>query len=245
MWSDVVLPLLIIAGCAAFMGLVHLVTRPRPSRLDITPPTPSAAPEGPSPEAISGSVPAYSVDLDALEDWHVEHGEAVLTFMEAVDDLVDPEVQSEDVDDDLADRLALAAESHPAPEMRSELAGLVSAATAMAEARARSDAAASDRHRFIYVTYRRLWLERLEQFGVDRKRVRAAVARYHRASDATAQEPSEAQGTSEKVGSMELGEWLRSAPIGARGDPSQAILCIRTRPPGRSVETPQTGEPRP
>jgi len=71
--------------------------------------------------------------------------------------------------------LHAALKAHPAAEMSGELAGLESSVGAMIEAASRGDEDAVDRHRVIYREYRISWLERIDQFAVDPKRVRRAI----------------------------------------------------------------------
>lgn len=67
--------------------------------------------------------------------------------------------------------LEAAADAHPGPDMRAELAAMRAAAEAAHLARGRDDGDAALRHRGVYAGYRGSWLERLQQFGVDNDRI--------------------------------------------------------------------------
>jgi len=94
-----------------------------------------------------------------------------LSFIETVDAL-DSEGE---IAKEVSAELHAALKAHPAAEMSGELAGLESSVGAMIEAASRGDEDAVDRHRVIYREYRISWLERIDQFAVDPKRVRRAI----------------------------------------------------------------------
>jgi hypothetical protein len=159
MSTDILYPLLIGAGCVALVVVVHLLTRPKPSRADITLPPAPDADRDPAPVATAGE----------LAGWHREHEVAVLAFIDAVDGPGETDAEASD--------LEAAIEAHPAPDMRAELAAMRSAADAMASAEDRSDGEAAERHRATYREYRGSWLERLWQFPIDVDRIAATRLR--------------------------------------------------------------------
>ena len=161
MTTDVIYPLLIAAGCLVIVIVVHLLTRPRPSRADIR------IPDG------SGTADDGEPTRKELEVWHRDHEGSVLDYLDAHD----PEPDWAGDRDTVGEQLERAIEDHPAPEMRAELAALRAAADALASARGRSDDKAAARHRELYLDYRTSWVERLRQFPVDETRLRATSNR--------------------------------------------------------------------
>ena len=71
--ADIVYPLLIAVGCIGLAVVVHLLTRPKPSRSDI------AVPD-------SGPMPAPTRQAGELGAWHRMHEDALASFVEAIDD---------------------------------------------------------------------------------------------------------------------------------------------------------------
>ncbi len=167
MSNNVLYPLLIAAACAIAVFLVHRLTRPKPSRADITLPT---KPTGATAAPPSGSDPAID-----LSQWHATHEVALLNYFEHHDNLEDSTNSTDSTAEDLVADLSAAFESayveHPAPDMRAELAATRSAADAMGLAKERGDDAAFNRHNAVYTEYRAAWLERLWQFAADRTRI--------------------------------------------------------------------------
>ena len=162
MSTDVLYPLLIVAGCVVVVVAVHLLTRPRPSPADIRVPT------GPGPAPADGEPTRRQ-----LEQWHRRHESSVLDYLDAHD----PAPATTIGVDEAGDLLADAVDDHPAPEMRAELAALRAAGESLEAARERDDAEAVERHQELYLQYRESWLERLRQFAVDDMRVRAIQER--------------------------------------------------------------------
>ncbi len=156
MSNDILYPALIGLACLVVATVVHLLTRPRPSRSDITLP------------GAQSRLPAQVAEPSALdlEAWHHAHEGALLTFIEHYDG--DRRAGDEA---ELAASFETALGSHPAPEMRAELAALRVAAQAMTAASERDDGEAKSRHADVYNTYRNGWLERLWQFPVNRDRL--------------------------------------------------------------------------
>ncbi len=156
MSTDILYPILIGVACLVLVVVVHLITRPKPSRSDITVP------------GAHSRLPENSVEPSALdlEEWHQTHEATLLTFIEHYDH---PNEKTDDAA--LSDSFETALSSHPAPEMRAELAALRAAAEAMTSATERGDTEAIVRHNDVYRTYRYAWLERLWQFPVDADRV--------------------------------------------------------------------------
>lgn len=159
MSTDILYPLLIGAGCVALAVIVHLLTRPKPSRDDITLPSTPERDRSPTPAATA----------DELAGWHRDHEATVLGFIDAIDGCVEDGID--------AAGLEAAIEAHPAPDMRAELAAMRSAADAMASAAERDDGDATERHRATYRDYRQSWLERLWQFPIDGDRIAATRLR--------------------------------------------------------------------
>ncbi len=194
MSTDVLYPSLIGLGCLLLALVVHLLTRPEPSRNDIT------LPDTRRPTGTGG--PREAPDRRpgmALQDWHRTNESTLLAFLEHYDGptgnhtgtgtnhapagdaptddaivLTDPDDREDDETRRLTEAFEQAMDAHPAPEMRAELAALRTAADAMTLARERGDHQAIERHRQVYLTYRSAWLERLWQYPVDRARVAAA-----------------------------------------------------------------------
>jgi hypothetical protein len=179
--TDILYPVLIALGCGIFAALVHRLTKPRPTRDDIATPqlmsSDDRTGQGADIGTTGGVQPTEArTEALALSAWHRSYEDALLCFIEAVDAL---EGEAE-IASDVSAELHAALEAHPAAEMRGELAGLESSAGAMIEAASRSDEDAVDRHRVIYREYRISWLERIDQFAVDPKRVRRAIHSHHR-----------------------------------------------------------------
>lgn len=160
MLTDVLYPLLIAAGCLVIVIVVHLLTRPRPSRADIRLPDGAAAADD-------------EPTRQELEGWHRGHEGAVLDYLDAHD----PAPDWSGDHDEVAERLDDAIEAHPAPEMRAELAALRAAADSLRSARDRDDGDAVERHSELYLEYRSSWLERLRQFPVDETRLKTTAGR--------------------------------------------------------------------
>jgi hypothetical protein len=181
--TDILYPVLIALGCGTFAALVHRLTRPRPTRDDIATPLLMPSDDLTGPGADIGTAgdaqPTHArSDALALSTWHRSYEDALLCFIEAVDAL---EGEGEDeIAKEVSAELHAALEAHPAAEMRGELAGLESSVGAMIEAASRADEDAVDRHRVIYREYRISWLERIDQFAVDPKRVRRAIHSHRR-----------------------------------------------------------------
>lgn len=163
MSTDVLYPILIGLGCLLLVYIVHLVTRPKPTRADITVPRGATA-AGPDGESVSVTL--------ALADWHQENEAALLDFFDHHDEFPRPPEASISEDTDAAIKAFKAASAlHPAPDMQAELAALHTAAEAMHLAQTREDADAGARHHDVYMRYREAWLERLWQFAHDQQRV--------------------------------------------------------------------------
>ena len=160
MTTDVIYPLLIAAGCLVIVIVVHLLTRPRPSRADIRIPDGSGTADG-------------EPTRKELEVWHRDHEGSVLDYLDAHD----PEPDWAGDRDTVGEQLERAIEDHPAPEMRAELAALRAAADSLRSARDRDDGDAVERHSELYLEYRSSWLERLRQFPVDETRLKTTAGR--------------------------------------------------------------------
>lgn len=160
MSTDILYPLLIGGGCLVIAVMVHLLTRPKPSRADITLP------------AVAGGAPAGIASVGDLSSWHRTHESAVLAFVDLVDGASDDQTL-----DEVSEALDRAIDDHPAPEMRAELAALRTAGQAMSAARDRDDGETAARHLEVYRNYRHAWLDRLWQFPIDRHRVSVARQR--------------------------------------------------------------------
>lgn len=176
--TDILYPLLIALGCGVLALVVHHLTRPEPTRHDFTVPVPSRhrrrrsgrgariVDRSPVPDAPPPPT------RDALLDWHLAHEHDIVALIRRGDVLAaGTTVPPADPDDG-------AFATHPAPEMRAELAAFEAATNAMADALTREDTAAHARHRAVYLDYRASWLERLWQFPVDRSEL-ADLRRHH------------------------------------------------------------------
>lgn len=160
MSTDILYPLLIGGGCVLIGVVVHLLTRPKPSRADITLPA-------------HADVAEHGVaSVSDLHTWHRTHESAVLGFVDLVDGARDDQTL-----DTVSEALDRAIDDHPAPEMRAELAALRTAGQAMSAARDRSDDETAARHLQVYRDYRHAWLDRLWQFPIDQVRVSRARRR--------------------------------------------------------------------
>ncbi|MGI9621996.1 MAG: hypothetical protein ACR2PK_04095 [Acidimicrobiales bacterium] len=162
MSTDILYPILIGVGCLAIIVIVHLLTRPKPSKADIR-----------LPESAS---PADEATIDQLGEWHRNHEATVLGFLDVCDrpDGFDPDNQA---DQEALAQLDQAIDDHPAPDMRGELATLRASAHAMAAARQRGDTAAIEENQDLYRRYRDAWLDRLWQFPVDAERIQEVRTR--------------------------------------------------------------------
>ena len=160
MSTDILYPLLIGGGCLVIGVMVHLSTRPKPSRADITLP------------AVAGGSGAGVTSVGNLSIWHRTHESAVLAFV----DLVDGGPGGQTLDE-VSEALDRAIDDHPAPDMRAELAALRTAGQAMSAALDRDDGETAARHLEIYRDYRHAWLDRLWQFPIDELRVSVARRR--------------------------------------------------------------------
>lgn len=163
MSTDILYPILIGLGCLLLVYIVHLVTRPKPTRADITVPSGATA---------SGGVGKSASVTVALADWHRANEAALLDFFDHHDQFPRPSDSSISADTDASiEAFQAASTSHPAPDMQAELAALHTAAEAMHFAQARTDTDAATRHHDVYMRYREAWLERLWQFTRNQQRV--------------------------------------------------------------------------
>lgn len=92
MSNDVLYPLLIGAGCLVLVVVIHLLTRPRPSRADIRVPAAIA-----DESAVSTMTTSPALALGA---WHRDHEAVVLDFIARHDAVTEIDV---DHDDDTSD----------------------------------------------------------------------------------------------------------------------------------------------
>lgn len=164
--NDVLFPVLIGLAAVAVAIVIHLLTRPKPSRLDIDP-SPSRRPlrrkarRAPAKDTAAVS-PTGKRDLLA---WHRDHEGDVLALFDHADRLLVATTETEHEPPELS------LESHPEPEVGAELSAMQAAVVGMGDAIARGDDAARTRHSDVYRTYRQRWIERLSQFPVDRSRL--------------------------------------------------------------------------
>lgn len=158
--ADVVYPTLIVLACLAIAGLIHVLTRPRPSTDDI------ALPARTRPDANAN----HRV---ALANWHLEYGTALVDFIDAHDEVGGPVARTvEPASLDQVDAaLTAATVEHPFVEMRGELSALRASAESMRNAVERGDTGSAAEHQRVYLAYRDAWLERLWQFPADTERL--------------------------------------------------------------------------
>lgn len=176
MSTDVLYPVLIGAGCLLVALLVHLLTRPKPSRGDIRLPNAGVV-------AQTNKTATPSEPVRELRTWHVEHESTLLDFFDRHDRDVGAvgsgrrAAQARAGGEALTSDFELAIDDHPAPDMRAELAALRTAADSLRLAEQRGDAEAITRHEAVYTRYRAAWLDRLRQFPGHHTRVDAVRAR--------------------------------------------------------------------
>ncbi len=177
--ADIVYPLLIAVGCIGLALVVHLLTRPKPTRNDIAVPgATSASPSTPQPAELAS--------------WHRDHENTLASFVETTDEaaglvrgaiarqaeanpstsgahsLPNAELAAAEAPNNA---LQAAIDSHPSAEMQGELAALRAASLALVGANEREDDEAIDRYKPVYLEYRQAWVERMWQFCTDRQRV--------------------------------------------------------------------------
>lgn len=162
MSTDILYPILIGVGCLAVIVVIHLLTRPKPSKADIRLPATTS--------------PTDDATVEELSEWHRTHEAAILGFIDVCDgpDGFDPDGAD---DQQALAQLDQAIDDHPAPDMRGELSTLRASAQATAAARRRGDTAAVDENQDLYRSYRDAWLERLWQFPIDAERIQEVRAR--------------------------------------------------------------------
>jgi hypothetical protein len=158
--SDVVFPVLIVLGCLVITGLIHLLTRPRPSADDIALPA-RQAPDTRANHRVS------------LANWHLEFGAALVDFIDRHDELGGPVSRTVEPAplDQVDAALAIATDEHPFVEMRGELSALRASGAAMRSAVERGETETMAEQQRVYLAYRDAWLERLWQFPADTERL--------------------------------------------------------------------------
>ena len=176
MSTDLLYPVLIGAGCILLVVAVHLLTRPKPSRSDITVPASNAL--------VATSRPAAPPEpMKQLGTWHVEHEATLLDFFDKHDRDVGAvgagarTATTRARGEQVTAAFEQAIDDHPAPDMRAELAALRTAADSLRLAEERGDSPSIARHQEVYGRYRAAWLERLSQFPGNRSRVDSVRAR--------------------------------------------------------------------
>lgn len=160
---NIYVPLVIIAGCLAIMGLTHLLTRPaRRTTLAI-------------PEVKDTVAEQPVVSAQALSSWHHEYSGTVRAWIENHEQflkVVSDKGLQIDLSDDLfagheqlARPMQAAVAAHPAPPMRAQLSAMAVASESTIHALRRSEYQNAERHHITYLQYRDQWLQRLQQFA--------------------------------------------------------------------------------
>lgn len=181
MLSNLMLPVLVCAGCLVIIIFVYLKTRTKSERKAFSiPKSQSIKPirnEGLEP-LTPDSTPAA---LDqGLSPWHELFESAVLDFIEFSDRLVRTIDNGGPLEDlkgiDLFEAIETleiqrAASEHPSPEMGAELSALLASISASLHAYLRGDTDLAKQQKSVYSEYREMWFQRLRQFPQDIDRI--------------------------------------------------------------------------
>ena len=181
MLSDLMLPVLVCAGCLVIIAFTYLKTRTKSERKAFSIPNSQSI----KPIRNEDSEP-LDPDLDSavlgqgLLPWHELFESAVLDFIEFSDHLVGTidsggsleEMKRVDVLE-ASETLEFqrAASEHPSPEMGAELSALLAAVSASLHAYLRGDTDLAKQQQSVYSEYREMWFQRLRQFPQDIDRI--------------------------------------------------------------------------
>ena len=177
MLSDLMLPVLVCAGCLVIIVFAYLKTRTKSERKAFSIPNSQSI----KPIQNEGSEPLDPVALGQdLLPWHELFESAVLDFIEFSDHLVgtiDSGVPLEEMKGvdvfEASETLEFqrAASEHPSPEMGAELSALLAAVSAGLHAYLRGDTDLAKQQQSVYSEYREMWFQRLRQFPQDIDRI--------------------------------------------------------------------------
>ncbi len=180
MSNDLLLPLLVCAGCLIIIVFVYLRTRPKPSPRTISiPEAQSGHKEASDFEPLFADPPEATTD-QGLTSWHETFESAVLDFIEFADGFIEfidegkPAEEMKEIDVLKASettQFQRAASEHPSPEMGAELSAVLATVSASLHAYLRGDADLSHQQRSLYGEYRDMWFQRLRQFPQDLDRI--------------------------------------------------------------------------
>ena len=181
MLSDLILPVLVCAGCLVIIVFVYLKTRTKSERKAFAIPNSQSI----QPLRDKGSEPldpdSGQAALDhGLLPWHEFFESTVLDFIEFSDHLVEAIDSSRPLEDmkgvdvfEASETLEFqrAASEHPSPEMGAELSALLAAVSASLHAYLRGDTGLAKQQQSVYSEYREMWFQRLRQFPQDIDRI--------------------------------------------------------------------------
>ncbi len=180
MLSNLMLPVLVCAGCLVIILFVYLKTRTKSERKAFAVPNNQSI----KPVRNEGSEPldpdSGQTALDqGLLPWHALFESTVLDFIEFSDHLVEA-IDSGRLLEDMKGvdvfeanetlEFQRAASEHPSPEMGAELSALLAAVSSSLHAYLRGDTDLTKQQQSVYSEYREMWFQRLRQFpqNIDR-----------------------------------------------------------------------------
>ena len=178
MFSDLMLPILVCAGCLIIIVLVLIKTRKKPPPKTFSIPGTQAT--RPSQNGETEAAVSEAASDQGLLSWHEGFESTVLDFIEFSDGLIETivneapleEMQSIDVFGATETlELQKAASEHPSPEMGAELSAMLAAVSASLHAYLRSEFDLAEQQRAFYQEYREMWFQRLRQFPQDIDRI--------------------------------------------------------------------------
>ncbi len=181
MLSNLMLPVLVCAGCLVIIFLVYLKTRTKSERKAFSIPKSQSIKlrQNEDSEPLSPNSGHTSLDQGLLS-WHELFESTVLDFIEFSDRLVRTidsggqleEMKGVDVFEAIETlEFQRAASEHPSPEMGAELSALLAAASASLHAYLRGDTDLAEQQKSVYWEYREMWFQRLRQFPQDIDRI--------------------------------------------------------------------------
>ncbi len=178
MLSDLMLPILVCAGCLVIMISVYLRTRKKSQRKTFSIPESKLMKSSEDNEAEPSAAEVPSDQ--GLLSWHEGFESTVLDFIEFSDGLIEiidngsPLEKIKNIDVLGADQtleFQKAASEHPSPEMGAELSAMLAAVSASFHAYLRSELDLVRQQKSIYQEYREMWFQRLRQFPQDIDRI--------------------------------------------------------------------------
>ncbi len=180
MSNDLLLPLLVCAGCLIIIVVVYLRTRSKPSPKSISlPRIESDHQRTADSEPLFAEPPATTIE-QGFASWHETFEGVVLDFIEFADDFIksiDEGKPAEEMKEvnvlEAAEttQFQRAASQHPSPEMGAELSAILATVSASLHAYLRGDTDLSHQQRSLYGEYREMWFQRLRQFPQDLDRI--------------------------------------------------------------------------